>query len=46
VPGQATGYALTLPLGALVFTAMMFSSAWKVISGRGVSWKGRRYHGE
>jgi len=36
-------YALTLPLGALVFTAMMFTSAWKVLSGRGVTWKGRTY---
>ena len=36
-------YAFTLPLGALVFTAMMFASAYKVLSGRGVEWKGRRY---
>ena len=36
-------YALTLPLGALVFTAMMFASAWKVLSGQGVTWKGRTY---
>ena len=36
-------YALTLPLGALVFTAMMFASAFKVLSGRGVTWKGRTY---
>jgi chlorobactene glucosyltransferase len=39
----APAYALTLPLGALVFTAMMFASAWKVLSGRGVTWKGRTY---
>jgi hypothetical protein len=38
-------YALTLPLGALVFTAMMFASAWKVLSGSGVTWKGRTYAG-
>ena len=37
------GYALTFPLGALIFTAMMFASAYNVISGHGVSWKGRRY---
>jgi len=37
------GYALTTPLGAGVFAAMMFTSAWKVLSGKGVSWKGRRY---
>jgi chlorobactene glucosyltransferase len=36
-------YALTTPLGALLFTAMMFASAFNVISGRGVSWKGRSY---
>jgi chlorobactene glucosyltransferase len=40
IPG---GYAVTFPLGALVFTAMMFTSAFNVISGRGVSWKGRLY---
>ena len=39
------GYALTLPLGALLFTAMMFASAFKILSGRGVTWKGRRYAG-
>jgi chlorobactene glucosyltransferase len=36
-------YALTVPLGAGVFAAMMFASTWKVLSGRGVTWKGRRY---
>ena len=40
IPG---GYAFTFPLGALIFTAMMFASAYNVISGRGVLWKGRRY---
>jgi len=37
------GYALTLPLGALVFTGMMIASAYKVLSGRGVTWRGRTY---
>jgi chlorobactene glucosyltransferase len=37
-------YALTFPLGALIFTLMMIASAYNVISGRGVTWKGRRYH--
>lgn len=37
------GYAFTFPLGALVFAAMMVSSAYLVLSGRGVTWKGRRY---
>jgi chlorobactene glucosyltransferase len=40
IPGW---YALTVPLGAGIFAAMMFTSAWKVLSGRGVTWKGRRY---
>ena len=36
-------YALSTPLGAGIFAAMMVASAWKVLSGRGVTWKGRRY---
>jgi hypothetical protein len=36
-------YALTLPVGSLVFTGMMLASAYKVLSGQGVTWKGRRY---
>ncbi len=36
-------YAWTTPLGAAVFGAMMFASAWKVISRKGVVWKGRVY---
>ena len=36
-------YAFTLPLGAMVFAAMMFASTWKVLSGKGVTWKGRMY---
>jgi chlorobactene glucosyltransferase len=36
-------YALTLPLGAFILTAMMFASTFKVLSGRGVSWRGRTY---
>ena len=38
------GMRFTFPLGALVFTLMMAASAFNVISGRGVRWKGRRYH--
>jgi chlorobactene glucosyltransferase len=41
--GISPWYALTLPLGAAVFAAMMFTSTWKVISGKGVTWKGRIY---
>ena len=36
-------YALTTPLGAMVFGAMMLTSAWRVISRQGVTWKGRVY---
>jgi chlorobactene glucosyltransferase len=36
-------YALTIPLGAGLFAAMLFASTWKVLSGQGVTWKGRRY---
>lgn len=39
-------YALTTPLGAGVFAAMMLTSAWRGISGKGVIWKGRTYHPE
>ncbi len=38
-------YALTLPLGAAIFAAMMFASAYKVLFGGGVTWKGRQYQG-
>jgi chlorobactene glucosyltransferase len=36
-------YALTTPLGAAVFAGMMITSAFRVISGKGVAWKGRLY---
>jgi len=39
-------YALTIPLGAGLFASMLFASAWKVLSGQGVTWKGRRYTGK
>jgi len=39
-------YAWTTPLGAAVFGAMMVVSAWKVISRKGVIWKGRIYASE
>ena len=37
------GYAFTLPLGAFIFTLMMFTSAYNVLSGKGVTWRGRTY---
>jgi chlorobactene glucosyltransferase len=41
--GISPWYALTLPLGAAVFAAMMFTSTWKILFGKGVTWKGRMY---
>ena len=39
-PSFAFNYVLR---GAGVFAAMMLTSAWKVLSGQGVTWKGRNY---
>ncbi len=41
--GISPWYGFTLPLGAGIFAAMMFASTWKVLSGKGVTWKGRMY---
>jgi chlorobactene glucosyltransferase len=41
--GISRWYAWTTPLGAGVFAAMMLTSAWKVLSGQGVTWRGRKY---
>jgi len=41
--GISPWYAFTLPLGSAVFAAMMLVSTWKIISGQGVTWKGRIY---
>jgi chlorobactene glucosyltransferase len=43
IPGW---YALTVPIGAGVFAGMMMTSAWNVLSGKGVTWKGRLYSPE
>ena len=40
----APWYSLTTPLGAAIFGTMIFASTWKVLSGQGVSWRGRTYH--
>jgi hypothetical protein len=40
VPGR---YTLAIPLGAAMFNALICYSAYRVMSGRGVSWKGRTY---
>lgn len=44
--GIPAWHALTIPLGAGVFAAMMLTSAWNVLLGRGVTWKGRLYSPE
>lgn len=36
-------YALTTPLGTAVFAAMMFTSTWRSLSGKGITWKDRTY---
>jgi chlorobactene glucosyltransferase len=41
--GLPAWYGLTLPLGSLIFGAMMVNSSLRILSGRGVTWKGRRY---
>lgn len=43
--GVPPAYALTQPVGVLATAAMMAASLWRVRSGRGVTWKGRRYAG-
>lgn len=37
-------YALTVPLGHALFTAILLNSAVKIITGRGVMWKGRKLY--
>ena len=41
--GIPAWYALTTPIGAGVFAAMMLTSAWNGLSGKGVTWKDRKY---
>jgi hypothetical protein len=37
-------YALTVPLGHFLFVAILFNSAFKIATGRGVTWKGRKLY--
>lgn len=39
----STWYAFTTPIGSAVFAAMMITSAFRVLAGKGVTWKGRSY---
>ena len=41
--GCAPGWALALPLSAMLYAAMTWSSAWRHHRGRGARWKGRAY---
>jgi chlorobactene glucosyltransferase len=37
-------YAFTYPLGQVGFLALLGASFYKILTGRGVTWKGRRYY--
>lgn len=37
-------YTLTHPLAGAIFTGILGQSAWRVLTGRGVDWRGRQYH--
>jgi chlorobactene glucosyltransferase len=41
--GLPLRWALLLPPGLLVFSAILLDSAYRVLSGKGVTWKGRTY---
>jgi len=36
-------YLLTVPLGAIMFLAIIINSLYRLLSGKGVTWKGRSY---
>ncbi len=37
-------YALTHPLAGAVFEGILAQSTWRILSGRGVDWRGRQYY--
>jgi len=37
-------YALTHPLAGLIFEGILAESTWRVLTKRGVDWRGRQYH--
>ena len=37
-------YALTHPLAAAVFEGILAQSTWRILSGKGVDWRGRQYY--
>jgi chlorobactene glucosyltransferase len=36
-------FTLTHPLAGLLFTGILAQSTWRILTGRGVDWRGRRY---
>lgn len=42
--GVPQRYSLTHPLAGLLFTGILGESAWRIITRRGVDWRGRQYH--
>jgi chlorobactene glucosyltransferase len=45
VVGLNRRLALYQPIGTAVFAAIALNSTWRVLSGRGVAWRGRTYSG-
>jgi chlorobactene glucosyltransferase len=43
--GLAKGYFFTHPLGNAIFIGIIINSAFRSLTGRGVTWKGRNYAG-
>ncbi len=43
--GMPRKAALLQPLGSAMFAALTVNSTWRVLTGRGVTWRGRRYSG-
>ncbi|MDP2727603.1 MAG: glycosyltransferase, partial [Dehalococcoidia bacterium] len=41
--GMPVAYVLGFPLGAAVFMGILVNSAYRILGGRGVTWKGRTY---
>jgi len=37
-------YAFTFPLAGVLFEGILAQSTWRVLSGRGVDWRGRQYY--
>ncbi|HEY7357626.1 MAG TPA: hypothetical protein VH590_14205, partial [Ktedonobacterales bacterium] len=37
-------YVFTHPLAGAVFTGILAQSTWRVLTGKGVDWRGRRYY--